>query len=293
MTLRTTLFSICLGLGALAPCAMGSLTSLNYPSAIATRATGINNSGEIVGYYEDSGGVFHGFTDIGGIFTSIDYPGASITQIFGVNSAGVLVGSFNGNAAFEDNQGVFSVLPGTAAEGINSVGQVVGNSGGQGYLDTGGTVTTLSDPSGTSTFAFGINNAGTIVGDYVSGTNNGYVYSGGVFTTLNVPGSSLTIIRGINNNGLLGGQYAQGGTHGFLDNNGVFTTVDFPGAISTLILGVNDLGQAVGVYVDANGESFGFFDDALPEPGSFILMGAGLTGIVLLRWKARQHGRSW
>jgi probable HAF family extracellular repeat protein len=40
----------------------GSFYSVNDPNAAGTVAFGINNVGEIVGYYNDSNGVDHGFT---------------------------------------------------------------------------------------------------------------------------------------------------------------------------------------------------------------------------------------
>jgi probable HAF family extracellular repeat protein len=74
----------------------GSFTTLDDPSAGSgvfifggTYATGINASGQIVGYYNDSSGashaflysggsnVAHGFLDSGGTYTTIDDPSAA------------------------------------------------------------------------------------------------------------------------------------------------------------------------------------------------------------------------
>ena len=56
--------------------------------------------------------------------------------------------------------------------------------------------------------AFGINDAGQIVGPFIDST----------------------------------------GVHGFLDTGGSFTQIDVPGAISTQAFGINDAGQIVGVF---------------------------------------------
>src|SRR5262249_33583611 len=60
---------------------------------------------------------------------------------------------------------------GTVAQGINVAGQIVGyyfdSAGRHGFLYSGGTYTTIDDPSATQgTTATGINNNGQIVGNY-------------------------------------------------------------------------------------------------------------------------------
>src|SRR5262249_55633584 len=85
-------------------------TAINAPGAVAscplltlscgTFATGINNSGQIVGYFGDTAGVTHGFVySGGGSFTTIDYPGISCpggrcgTFVNGINDSGQIVGT--------------------------------------------------------------------------------------------------------------------------------------------------------------------------------------------------------
>src|SRR4051812_1310373 len=71
------------------------------------------------------------------------------------------------------------------------------------------TFTTFDVPGATVTQAFGINDAGQIVG----------------------------IFRG-----------ATGSTHGYLKDGATFTTIDVPGAITTEAHGINDAGQIVGWF---------------------------------------------
>ena len=78
----------------------------------------------------------------------------------------------------------------TQAIGVNDTDQIVGYyndaSGRHGYLLSGGTYTTLDDPSATlQTQAYEINNSGQIVGDYVNNSgHHGFLLSGGTYTTL-------------------------------------------------------------------------------------------------------------
>jgi uncharacterized membrane protein len=53
-----------------------------------------------------------------------------------------------------------------APSGINDSGQIVGNAGAYGYLDTNGVIQTIEVPGSTGTVARGINDAGEIVGTF-------------------------------------------------------------------------------------------------------------------------------
>jgi hypothetical protein len=46
-----------------------------------------------------------------------------------------------------------------------------------------------------------------------------------------------------------------------VEANGIFLPVSFPGATLTEALGVNAAGEIVGLYVDADGEEYGFLDN--------------------------------
>src|SRR5271154_6505749 len=67
-------------------------TPIIYPGSIGTIAHGINSLGQVVGQWEDSSGVTHGFIYSAGTYTSFDYPGASTTALYGINNAGDMVG---------------------------------------------------------------------------------------------------------------------------------------------------------------------------------------------------------
>src|SRR6202022_2195215 len=100
--------------------------------------------------------------------------------------------------------------------------------GAHGFLDSGGTFTTINNSTNgvTSTTAEKINDSGNIVGVYrTGGPGNGFLDVGGVFTDINFPGGVGTPANGINNTGEIVGQYKDtlnGPHHGFLDNGGTF-----------------------------------------------------------------------
>jgi probable HAF family extracellular repeat protein len=127
------------------------------------------------------------------------------------------------------------------------------------------TFTTLDDPLGIDTEAGGINNSGSIVGDYVDSHNVVHGFLRG-YTTLNDPAGGKgilegTVAEGINSLGQIVGFYinSHGVEHGFLLSNGVYTNFNDPlGTKGTLASGINDFGQIVGSYFDSNGLEHGF-----------------------------------
>ena len=176
-------------------------------------------------------------------FTQIDVPGATDTEAYGINDAGQIVGAF-GN-----------------------------NTGVHGFLDTGGSYTTIVVPGAPLiTTAQNINNVGQIVG--IFGNNfvqHGFLDTGGNFTQLDVPGLSglqqYTIANGINDAGQIVGSYSDSqhlfmgqSSQGFVYTGGNFTPLNVPGATNTAAYGINNLGQIVGTFSNSSLNSHGFLD---------------------------------
>jgi hypothetical protein len=209
---------------------------------------GINNSGEIAGYF-GSGAQFHpnkGYVipPFSHVFVNENFPGSVQTQVTGLNNRGVTVGfwsSMNNANMSNDNHG---------------------------FVDVGGHFRTADFPTGNPATPpvdqlLGVNDSDVAVGFYVdaNGNSHGYEYNIGAsrFSSVvdpNLPGTSLTAAA-INDEGHVAGFYtnAAGNTDGFLKTHGQFIDLAVPGAASTMALGVNDRDEVVGVYTVGSGSS--------------------------------------
>jgi probable HAF family extracellular repeat protein len=190
-----------------------------------TWARCINDVGQIVGYYEDSSYVDHGFLYSGGRYTTLNDPLATHgTSATGINDAGQIVGYYEDSSyvdhGFLYSGGHYTTLDdplathGTSATGINDAGQIVGgysdSSGDHGFLYSGGRYTTLDDPVITGhTGATSINDAGQIVGTYLfpGGRAPAHGFLANPVTTppnastITLPSSSTGDLGGIGGNG--------------------------------------------------------------------------------------------
>jgi photosystem II stability/assembly factor-like uncharacterized protein len=142
-------------------------------------ANGVNDAGQVVGYYIDSSNNYHSFFyyTTTGVFTS-PYPTTAASQLYGINGQGEVVGTGTPcpDANFLYDNGTVTCVgpPGatyTVASAINNNGQVAGyylDSNGQHlflYDQNTGTYTTFDYPNtSVSPFAFGINDFGQVVG---------------------------------------------------------------------------------------------------------------------------------
>ena len=130
------------------------------PSNDNSQATGVNDAGAVVGFYQegpDSSPLFTAFEDVSGAITSFQFPGSTSTQALGVNDRGEIVGDYIGAGGemfgFLWDDGKFSTInpPGatsSTANGINDRGQIVGFfSGGDAGASTFGFEATIPEPS--------------------------------------------------------------------------------------------------------------------------------------------------
>jgi probable HAF family extracellular repeat protein len=78
---------------------MGLVTDPNAPNT--TTAYGINDSGQIVGYYLDAKAGYHSFLDTNGVFTEISDPNAPYTLALGIDNNGQVVGQYQTAAGAE------------------------------------------------------------------------------------------------------------------------------------------------------------------------------------------------
>jgi uncharacterized membrane protein len=133
-----------------------------------SQATGVNDSGEVVGFYQPTATTFLGFTDIGGLITSLQIPGSLDTQALGVNDLGEIVGDY-----------------------VDAGGMM------HGFLDNAGMITTLDPAGSTATTINGINDQGTVVGFYVNAAGNTIGTVGTAVTATPEPGSLVLLATGL------------------------------------------------------------------------------------------------
>ena len=67
-------------------------TPINFPLATSTAPFGINDTGEIAGFYSDSAGKSHGFIYAGGAFSTVDVAGARATLLTRIKNGGAVTG---------------------------------------------------------------------------------------------------------------------------------------------------------------------------------------------------------
>jgi hypothetical protein len=214
----------------------GKITQYSVPNATATNLSDRNSSGEVVGTYQDTNFVTHGFTLYQGTFTQVDYPSAAQTALNSINDAQTIVGDYLDSAGnfhgFELSGGVFTDItyPGatsTIPEGINNLGEITGaytvssSPNDNGFVLLNGVYKKVDDPSGANgTFLEGLNDSGEVAGDsYISFSvpTQGFVYRNGKFTNVAVPNASFDTANGVNANGLITGAASfSDGYHGYI-----------------------------------------------------------------------------
>ena len=269
-------------------------TTLDYPGATSTTATGINDRKSVVGFYVDANGNSHAFILKKRRFKAITLSIAGVTvvqsQAWGINDRGWIVGNYIDSTGerhgFELQNGSVTTIdvPGSnlyhsfGAYGINKAGTIVGQfchyfcyavGIEQGYVLSNGTFTTLGYPGsdGESGAASGINAKNQIVGYWedTGGGEHGFIFEGSTYTSIDVPNACFTFATGINNNSQILGWYGDNTCtgHGFLLVGSQFTTLDVPGVEPSgsgreYFYGINLARDIVGEYTDSSGKIHGF-----------------------------------
>jgi hypothetical protein len=268
-------------------------TQVDYPGAILTEiAGGPNPEGTSVGLWQDTGGVFHGFSVTAkGVFTSFDPPGSTFTASGFISPQRVIVGYYldsgsvshgfilkGGRYTFVDAPGA----AGTILSGINPSGEISGSTctdpacGNTGNANTTesfvlskkGNYTFFNPPGATSSAASTVSPSGVVVGVYTDTVGelfHGYLLKKGTYTTIDFPGALYGTFAGGGNpeNDVTGVyNYTSSCTadcgHAFVLSNGVYTSFDYPGATFSEGTGINPAGIIVGVFVDSANNVHGF-----------------------------------
>ena len=252
--------------------------TVEVPGAKRTRASGIDDRGQIVGSYDDSTRT-HGFVLRDDRFATIDFPGAVFTVALGIGVHGEIVGAYrmpgepavNFHGFLRSSDGRFERVDSppyknTIAQRILPDGTILGCRHDDDFgASMKGAV--LGAHNHSETQAFGsMHNGATpdlrrIVGlyNYAAGDRSaGYVIDDGKFKPLVVPGSSATSAWDVNPAGDVVGSYRDSvGVHGFILTADGFISLNFPKAAMTRVFGINTSGAVVGSF-DTGGRTYGF-----------------------------------
>jgi hypothetical protein len=180
-----------------------AFTRVNAPATTTfNQLLGVNDSNVAVGFYQDAGGAFHGYTYniANNTFSTIAPGNSSSTRATGINNNGSISGFYSDASGAQ-----------------------------HGFIDNNGNFVTLDDPNGTNTALFGINDNGQAVGTFMdaNGITNGTIYNSATnsWQTLDDPSQSSTAafnfagtaLNGINDRGQVVGFYSDGtNVDGFL-----------------------------------------------------------------------------
>lgn len=179
----------------------GVFENADFPGHLNTLATGITDTGEVVGCYHDNNTstTMFGFILSHGIYTALDG-----------NSPPLPVRSASMNNGATPDGGLIAGLWRDLGAGIT-----------HGFLlrTTDGVFTPFDPPGSVFTQAWGINASGDVVGLYDDPNGeHGFLLSRGSFTPIDIPGAQFTDAFGINSRGDGVGIFGDsaGNIHGFL-----------------------------------------------------------------------------
>jgi hypothetical protein len=274
MTSRKIVLSFAVLLLAPLALAEGTYTQIDVPGATRTQCVGIDNAGDVSGFYQDASGTYHGFVLSGGSYTIINYQGQG-TFVYGINDVGQVVGLSTVGFVYNVQTQTFETIgyPGASVTypyAINNAGTVVGyfQQGEQieGFELVGSTYTEIVAPleGNPNTYVRGITTAGELVLFGTSVTKEGnFLYANGKYHGLSfngeVPDAEVNGIASTRE--VVVGQFQPNrgpAVAGFLDRHKIPMELEFPGATNTFPSGVNDTGETVGYFEDASNSIHGF-----------------------------------
>jgi probable HAF family extracellular repeat protein len=207
-------------------------TALGSLGGGTSYATGINNSGVVVGYSTLVSTASHAFVYSGGVMTDLGTLGGADSHADAINNQGTVVGTAD----------------------VNGVSPTYA------FAENGGTMTSLGSLGGDDSEAYDINGSGTSVGFSLLSDNvtfNAFSYSNGVMTNLGTLGGPTSYAYGINSSGTIVGRADFGSAsnqhHGFSYSNGTMTDLGSLTGVTSNAYSINDSGVVVGYAITSGG----------------------------------------
>ena len=260
------------------PPARYTITDLGTLGAGTSQAFGINKKGQVVGSSTVASPIYHAFLWDSESMTDLGTLGGQQSEAEDVNDVGQVVGWSHINSgnsrAFLWENGVMQNLGtfggrSSAAYGINNAGQVVGgaeivdNSDPQdpyyyahAFLWQNGAMQDLGTLGGKLSYAYGINDAGQVVGqaEYINDAGHAFLWQNGPMQDLGTLGGTSSLAYAINNAGQVVGSASllNGDTHAFLWKNSAMQDLGTLGGVRSNAYDINEAGQVVGTSYLAN-----------------------------------------
>ncbi len=284
-----------LSLSTLASGAEYSITDIGLSVGDVTSfANGLNNKGDVVGYYIDGSSIQRAFLYSSGVFSDL---GITSGGAYGINDDGVIVGTqivgFTRNAFIISSGRTTNLSDGNNdiyGAAINAGGTIVGstkaafgpNTEFQACFSSGSGTTGLGSLGGDTAQARGINAAGTIVGQSNTdpGATHAFSYSEGLMSDLGTLGGNFSSAYGINTIGTIVGSSSvidNGPGHAFSYTNGVMVDLGTLGGTGSTAVAINAGGQIVGAAQLANSSQAGFvFKNGTMQNLSSLVIGQSI-----------------
>src|SRR2546421_7035119 len=268
-----------------------SITDLGTFGGVSSFANSINNSGQVVGWYDTASQKRRAFLYDQGQFTDLGTLGGTYSVAISINNQGQIVGNSttaSATHAFIYENGLMRDLvpqgPESLVGAINDEGEIVGQNivTLRAVILSNGSAIELPTPGPQMSFAMGISNRGQIVGNYDfkagldATATRAFLYNSGKITDLgtlygnNPPDVAFTGAVAINEQGQIvgSGRLSIGDTHAFLYSDGV----------------MRDLGTLDARYSDAysinnSGEIVGILTTIAPQHRGFIYRGGVMTDL--------------
>jgi len=266
-----------------------TIANLGGPGGLtSTTGYAVNSSGTVAGWGQASSGG-QAFVSTAGGLQALPLGAGTESYAYGINGAGTVVGNTyvggNSHGTIWTSTSATDLGANTYATAINNSGEVVGSNG-SAFAVVNGQLEDLAMPSNMNwSSAYGINDAGTVVGDgrLANGTFRGLIWNAdGTVTMLGTLGGTSSQATNVNDGGEVVGfaSLATGYQHAFSMTGSMTggTMLDL-GTLggSSYAYGVNASGEVVGYSYLTNGDqhAFLYYDGKMLDLNSLLPTNSG------------------